>query len=363
MWLLDWLIARWQRVNEVFELWYWRIRDAFENHWAEFWYVVIVWYGQAYRYFREKVNQLEDVVVGWYGRIRGAIYDRWDTLWQALTASWNFIWGNFYQGYKNIIDYTYSARLDIIDTFTRFKYEFQAFRTNPGQYIYERLPQGVKDLWGYFAPIWSKVTDFFTNLYTKVADLFSRAWSWLWEHFETWVRDILTFLQSVWTKVKDFFTNLYVRVADFLSRVWSWIYEHIPQIFKDAWNFIVDNWGKLLDLFVDAWPKFVEFLHHPFTYITNLLQAWIEGWRDYIFGVVSDLFQGFQSSITDGLVRLTINLLPLRPIDPIPSYGYTDLDTLIEGMRWWLEGDGAKQKDGYDEIFEWARKTILLEKD
>lgn len=103
MWLLDWLIARWTRVNEVFETWYWRIRDAFENYWAQFWYVVIVWYGQAYRYFREKVNQLEDVVVGWYGRIRAAVWDYWGTLYQALTACWSYIWNHFYEGYKGKI--------------------------------------------------------------------------------------------------------------------------------------------------------------------------------------------------------------------------------------------------------------------
>ncbi len=346
MWLVDWLIARWTRVNEVFELWYWRIRDAFENHWAEFWYVVIVWYGQAYRYFREKVNQLEDIVVGWYGRIRGAVYDRWDTLWQALTASWSFIWGNFFEGYRWIIDYTYSARNDIYDTFTRFKYEFQAFRTDPTKYIYDRLPQGVKDLWGYFAPIWSKVTNFFTNLYTTIADFLSRIWSWLWEHFDQWVRDILWWLNYWWGRVTDFFVNLYYQVADFLSRAWSWIYDHIPQVFKDAWNFLIEFLGRLKALVISFWEHLIAFLQDPFGYITRLLQAWIEGWRAYIFGVIGDLLDQLQREIILHILDwMGYVAPPIEAIDEMGPHFSSFTDMFKEWANAWKERKEAWVKE------------------
>ena len=362
MWLVDWLIARWQRVNEVFETWYWRIRDAFENHWAEFWYVVVVWYGQAYRYFREKVNQLEDVVVGWYGRIRGAIYDNWGILWQALTASWSYIWDHFYQGYKSIIDYTYSARADIQDTFTRFKYEFQAFRINPSQYIRDKIVERWPNFELFFA-------DPSTYIKNKIIER--------WPNFEAIITDPVEYivLKIGWVRSKWdwFWRNPFgFIIAQVGGNTWWWelfVANPLSYINLYIYGYLRAEYPALFTIYVwlttkwDAFTKEVgKFLANPYLYITRLLQAWIEGWRDYILGVVASLFDDFNWDIIDGIVRFIVNLFPRHASSPPEPEEYTDFDSLIEDSLYWLEGDGAKQLYGYDDLVVWTAEEVFLEK-
>jgi len=366
-----WWQRVWRRVSNWFDNVSWggiydtRVDRSHYDRWWWSWHLISDpseimgqiggWAGRVYDYFENWINPAHETFQDKFPRL-----------------AWNLRGAN--EG--GIYD-------EVKDTYDRFKNTFSSFRDNPANFIYDRLPQWIKDLkslwdnawnwiydripqewkdaWKYLKEHITDITNFFTNLYTTIKDFLGRIWAWLWEHFEGWVKDILTFLHDTWTKVKDFFTNLYTRVADFLSRVWAWIYEHIPQELKDIWNNAKTWWDWLRP----RWDKFTlelgKFLDDPYVYITTLLQAWIEGWRDYILGVVRDLFQTFEDHITDEVVRFIVNLFPRHASSPPQPEEYADFDSLIEDSLYWLEGDGAKQLYGYDDLVAWTAEEVFKE--
>lgn len=337
MWLVDWLIARWARVYEIFESWYWRIRDAVSTYWAQFWYVVVVWYGKAHRYFSEKVNQLEDVVVWWYGRIRAVIYDYWTRLWQALTATWGFIWDHFYQGYKEIIDYTYSARVDIKDTFTRFKGEFAAFRDNPGQYIYDRIPLWIKQIWWNSLTWWDWLNRRWDDFTTQIGLFLDNPSQYIYDRIPQWAKDIWSNANTWWQWLQGRWDAFTTQVGLFIDDPAGYIYDHIPEWIKQLW-WNAQTWWDWLNLRWDDFTREIGyFIDDPYGYLTSKLQAWIEGWRDYIFGVIGDLLDQLTREIILYLLDWMGYVAP--PIEALDEIGphfspFTDwLDEIAEAWK------------------------------
>jgi len=339
MWLVNWLIERVYRVFNVFEWWWqYKIWPIFHTNFSKLWNVVVDWWGAAYQFFKNNLTKLENVVITWYGQARQAFDRRWTLLWQALSATWGFIWDHFFEGYKSIIDYVYSARVAIIDTYTRFKWAFAEFRDNPKQFIWDRLPRWATDLWTTLYELRLKIQDFFTNLYTTIADFLSRVWSWLYEHFAQWVKNALELVDRFKLRIGDFFSELYLQARDFLSRVWGFIWDHIPQEFKNIWSNAKTWWDWLKRRWDDFTREVGAFIDDPYGYLTAKLQAWIEGWSAYIFGVIGDLL--------DQLVREVILYVldwmgfvapPIEVLDEETDYFSPLTVWLEEGARAWRE--------------------------
>ena len=66
--------------------------------------------------------------------------------------------------------------------------------------------------------------------------------------------------------------------------------------------------------------------------------------------------------ITDEAVRFIVNLFPVAGTEAPQPEEYPDFDNLIEASLYWLEGDGAKQLYGYDDLVAWTAEEVFLEK-
>ena len=290
--------------------WASRVYDYFQN-----------WPGHAHEWFEDKVGRLE-----WAFRPTGA-----GGIWQHLS-----------------------------DTFDRFKNSFAQFRDNPTAFINDRLPQWIKDLWHLWKNAWkwmydrfqqwfkdavslvntwkTEISHFFTNLYTTIKDFLSHVWTWLWEHFQQWFKDAVELVHEWRARINNFFANLYTTIVDFLSRVWKWIYEHVPQTFKDIWSNASTWWDWLKNRWDDFTREIGAFIHDPFKYLTGKLQAWIEGWRDYIFGVVGDLLEQLIREVALYLLDWIGYIAPsLEDIDEMGPHFSSFTDMLEEWARAWRE--------------------------
>lgn len=351
----------WHMISDPHEIsgglpgWANHVYDYFEN-----------WPDRAWEWFEEKRNRLE-----WTFRPTAA-----GGIWQHLS-----------------------------DTYDRFRDSFASFRNNPTGYVKDRaketwpdIGQILTDPVGYIRSKLGWTTkdwnEFWANPFHWVVrklggnvtfwDYFIKEplWyisqvikAWIEEHIP-WYDDLIGYIMEAvgWVRSKwDWFWRdpFAFIIAQAGGNTWWWKYfvaDPLSYINLYIYGYLRANYPALFQIYTwlttrwdDLTREIGSFIANPYGYLTKKLQAWIEGWRDYILGVVGDLFASFQTDITTGLVNLTIRVLPTGPIDRFPTYQYPDLDHLMEKFSYWIEGPGATWKDGYDQIFEWARTEVLGE--
>lgn len=338
MWLVEWLISLYDRVYNIFETWWNKIRGTFDTYYQRLYRWLHYYYFQAHVFLDLHVDRLTRLFIDWWEHVFLLVFAFWGYVYTVATEPWLFVWNTSWEGFKDIIKFIHDVKEKIQDFFVNLYASVVDLLTNTWDWIWGNLRGWVQDALALVRGWYTEIVDFFVNLYHQVADFLSRAWGWIWEHLPEPIREILTFLEETWEKVKDFFVNLYARISDFLGRVWEWIWERVPQLLRNAWSLITDYFDSLVFLLVDGFLELMKFLVDPFGYITALLEAWITGWRDYIFGVVGDLL--------DQLIREVILHLmdwmgfvapPIEVLDEEVDYFSPLTDFLEEGATAWRE--------------------------
>ncbi len=290
------------------------------------------WAGRVYDYFQNWINPAREQLSEKVGRIQQVIREAPE--------------GGFWGGVK--------------DTFDTWGATFASFRSNTATFIYDRLPQWLKDAASLVNTWQTQISYFFTNLYTTVKDFLGRIWAWIYEHVPQDFKDIWNNAKTWWDWLKlrwDDFTreldwflddpDLYIYSAlpqwikdlwDLWNRTWGWIYEHIPQDIKDIWN-NAKTWWDWLSLRWDNFTRELDwFLDDPYLYLTSKLKVWIEGWRDYILGIVNDLFTQFAKEIILHLLDwMGYVAPPIEALDEMAFHSSSFTDMLDEWAKAWKE--------------------------
>lgn len=283
---------------------------------------------------------LVDAVRDAWNFMRDTISNAWGWFLYFRTTDWNVwlvtllnAWGNWL-----------SARLGAFNSWL-------VSRLNDwGWWLYWRLTQfntwlvSLLNSWGNWLA--DKLWRFNIWLVTRLNEWGNWLADKLWR-FNTWLVDRLN-SWGAW--LADKLNRFNTWLVDRLNSWGNWLADRLSGF--NTW--LVDrlnDWGTWLE---DRHQELIDFLYGEEGVVTgeiNKLKAWVTGF-----------LLGFQHLLTDGLVRLVILLCPVESTGSPPLYEYTDLDTFIESMRWWLEGDGAKQRYGYDEIVRWTTEEVLKEK-
>ena len=207
MWLVYWLQDRWERVQSLFDSWWYDVKDVTYH-----WYDIIRWLVVT------SYTALTNVLYYWYSQIAWLIEDVWENLddviyWWYSQIKW--ICTSVWEYFINIVYYWYSYIEDL------------------AYWWYSQIKWICTSVWEYFINIvynwYHNIADLAYWWYSQIKDLVGSA------------SNLLYLAITIIQKIKDVFsTTWWDDLAAFLSNPGAYVWSYIIGLAEDKLEELLD---------------------------------------------------------------------------------------------------------------------------
>lgn len=251
------------------------------------------------------VDNIKDFFSGigqWFSELWQGIVDTAKTIWEGLTAVFEFYVDSYKQIFQVLSDFFTGLWQGIVDF---------------AQSVWNGLTAFFQMWWAGLMAIVTPFVPFFQSIWNLVKAVVNVVWQVIWGLIKTVYNNIV----NLWKGIINFFTGLWNTVKSLASSAWN----AISNFASGAWNRITSAWNKLTGWFSgiwngakriasQAWDSVTQFASNAWSRVVgvwNRLTGWFSGIWNSAKNIVSGVFNAIGSFASQAWSRVVSAFSPL----------------------------------------------------